>query len=106
MTPEQIADAIDPRLLVHNYKREEVAGISVPVDSLIAAADLIRAQSWRPIDDRARNGQQWLLAEIEAGRILWACDDHWSEDVQCWCDATRSPTHYMPLPPAPKGEEG
>lgn len=56
---------------------------------------------WRPIDDEARNGNNYLLWTEDELIVL----GYWFGE--CWCngDVTDetfgTPTHYMPLPPPP-----
>lgn len=57
---------------------------------------------WRDIST-ARRDRQILVAEIEAGRVLWACTARWDPSegrLVCPGGVLKPPTHWMPVPPA------
>lgn len=65
-----------------------------------------RPSPWKPVDDRARDGQEWLLlfwgGQVSSGSWVqsdtwkgWSCPDRLFEADQV--------THYMPLPKLPGG---
>jgi hypothetical protein len=64
---------------------------------------------WMPIDDAAKQGQDVLLAVIDAdGDVIGVTKDYWYADRQMadwelWSECFDvPPTHYMPMPPLTK----
>lgn len=85
-------------------------------------ADTVRAwgraerEGWQPIETAPKDGTKILLARIgrnEVGKdlgIWWAARGFWSSQWNNWNDGIEPsglayPTHWIPLPAAPKQEE-
>ena len=79
-----------------------------------AVADMLReATGWQPIETAPRDGTR-ILVHTYTGKtsIAWFCEETglWPEDEVYSEDGEPCnvgwPTHWMPLPPAPKEERG
>ena len=74
-------------------------------DAEIAA--LRAAREWRPIESAPRDGTRVLLWIAVSGTAPWAetaefdGDEWWRNDGDEIC-GENSPTHWQPVPPAPK----
>jgi len=66
------------------------------------AAEMERAQQWRPIAEAPRDGTSVLLGW--SGHDDWTCTAYWNGDAWSadnFLEWMTQPTHFRPLPPAP-----
>lgn len=107
--------------------RGDAADLGVPLVRVSDLAEIVRrATSWQPIETAPKDGTVVLLTDssfVAAGfyaswgtRHPWRFIDSTSEAITCccdheepgrifsngWMDGPDGPTHWMPLPEAPK----
>ena len=91
---------------------DEILDHNLPIHALAQAIlaspvmDAIRQPHWLPIDSAPKDGTNILVAcrdTPEAGIAYWSRRGWLDiEDDEGWCEGF-GPTHWMPLPAAPKG---
>ena len=105
-----MADTESDEAFVERIKREW-DGDNVPCvedfDQLIALARRGAAMQWRPIEEAPKDGFEVLVYVPRATGALYITASNptgqqwWSRNV-----GAVKPTHWMPLPPPPTGEQG
>lgn len=113
-------------VLIDDLKRAGLYAANNNIGSVMSACDrgaeAIEAHEWRDIADAPRDGTTIILGKIghsnticidsgiteknDTPRVWWCGGGHWDGLKDKWSDGVDSyvtPTHYMPLPDAPKG---
>lgn len=71
------------------------------------AREILALTQWRPIDDEARNGKEWLCLWAQTGscRIAYSVQGaRWWYSAETG-EAFSEPSYYAPLPPPPADGE-